>query len=44
MPSSIEKLLKILKLEAELGYENRAVVGGLEKFLPRGKLKHGLQK
>ncbi len=34
MPSSIEKLLKILKLEAELGYENRAVVGGLEKFLP----------
>jgi ATP-dependent DNA helicase RecG len=34
MPSSIDKLLKILKLEAELGYENRAVVGGLEKFLP----------
>lgn len=34
MPSSIEKLLKILKLEVELGYENRAVVGGLEKFLP----------
>jgi ATP-dependent DNA helicase RecG len=34
MPSSIEKLIKILKLEAELGYENRAVVGGLEKFLP----------
>ena len=34
MPSSIEKLQKILKLEAELGYENKAVVGGLEKFLP----------
>ena len=34
MPSSIEKLLKILKLETELGYDNRAVVGGLEKFLP----------
>lgn len=34
MPSSIEKMLKILKLEAELGYENRAVVGGLVKFLP----------
>ena len=34
MPSSIDKLLKILKLETELGYDNRAVVGGLEKFLP----------
>jgi ATP-dependent DNA helicase RecG len=34
MSSSIEKLQKILKLEAELGYENKAVVGGLEKFLP----------
>jgi len=34
MPSSIEKLQKILKLEAELGFENKAVVGGLEKFLP----------
>ena len=34
MQSSIEKLKKILKLEAELGYENKAVVGGLEKFLP----------
>jgi len=34
MSSSIDKLLKILKLEAELGYENRAVVGGLDKFLP----------
>ncbi len=34
MSSSIEKLRKILKLEAELGYENKAVVGGLERFLP----------
>ena len=34
MSSSIEKLQKILRLEAELGYENKAVVGGLEKFLP----------
>ena len=34
MPSLIEKLQKILRLEAELGYENKAVVGGLEKFLP----------
>ncbi len=34
MSSPIEKLQKILKLEAELGYENKAVVGGLEKFIP----------
>lgn len=34
MPASFESLQKILKLEAEYGYENRAVVGGLEKFLP----------
>jgi len=34
MPSSIEKLQKILRLEAELGFENKAVVGGLEKLLP----------
>ena len=35
MPSSIiEKLLKILKLEIELGCENKAVVGGLEKYVP----------
>ncbi len=34
MPSSIEKLQKFLKLEAERGYDNRAVVGGLDKILP----------
>ena len=34
MPSPIEKLKKFFKLEAERGYDNRAVVGGLEKILP----------
>ncbi len=34
MPSSIEKLQKFFKLEAERGYDNRAVVGGLDKILP----------
>ena len=32
MPLSYEKLFKIFKLEAELGYENRAVVGGLQRL------------
>ncbi|MEA3326369.1 MAG: ATP-dependent DNA helicase RecG [Chloroflexota bacterium] len=32
MGRSIDKLYKILKLEAEFGYTNKAVVGGLEKF------------
>lgn len=34
MQPSIDKLQKFLKLEAERGYDNRAVVGGLEKILP----------
>ena len=34
MPSSIEKLLKYFKLERERGFDNRAVVGGLEKTIP----------
>jgi len=34
MPSPIEKLLKFLFLESERGYDNRAVVGGLDKILP----------
>jgi ATP-dependent DNA helicase RecG len=34
MPSPIEKLQKFLKLETERGYDNRAVVGGLDKILP----------
>lgn len=33
MKPSIEKLHKILKLEAERGYDNRAVVGGLERII-----------
>jgi len=32
MQRSIEKLYKILKLEAEFGFNNKAVVGGLEKL------------
>ncbi len=34
MQPSIDKILKFLKLEIERGYDNRAVVGGLEKILP----------
>ncbi len=33
MKKSIKKLQKILKLEAERGYDNRAVVGGLNRIL-----------
>jgi len=32
MASGFDKLTKILKLEQEQGYRNRAVIGGLEKF------------
>jgi len=34
MVSSVEKILKFFKLEVERGYDNRAVVGGLDKILP----------
>ena len=34
MHSSIEKLQKLFRLERERGYDNRAVVGGLDKILP----------
>lgn len=34
MLSSIEKLQKFFKLEIERGFDNRAVVGGLDKILP----------
>ncbi len=34
MHSSIEKLQKLFRLERERGYDNRAVVGGLDKLLP----------
>ncbi len=32
MPTAFEKLTKILNLEKSQGYQNRAVIGGLEKF------------
>jgi len=32
MQRSVEKLTKILKLESEFNYENKAVVGGMEKL------------
>lgn len=34
MHSSIEKLQKLFRLERERGFDNRAVVGGLDKILP----------
>ncbi len=34
MPSPVDKLLKFLSLEIDRGYDNRAVVGGLEKIIP----------
>jgi len=34
MASPIEKLIKFLKLEADRGFDNKAVVGGLEKIIP----------
>ncbi|MFQ5812277.1 MAG: ATP-dependent DNA helicase RecG [Anaerolineae bacterium] len=34
MTPALEKLTKILTLEQEQGYRNRAVIGGLERFAP----------
>jgi ATP-dependent DNA helicase RecG len=34
MSSALEKIRKFLKLEIERGYDNRAVVGGLDKIIP----------
>jgi ATP-dependent DNA helicase RecG len=34
MQSSIEKLQKFFKLEADMGYNNRAVIGGFERLAP----------
>jgi ATP-dependent DNA helicase RecG len=34
MQSAIVKLVKILNLERDMGYMNRAVIGGLDKFAP----------
>jgi len=35
MTSPLKTLQNILKLEQDEGYQNRAVIGGLERFLPR---------
>lgn len=34
MPNSLEKIQKILQLEIQNKFANRAIIGGLEKFLP----------
>ena len=34
MPNSLDKIRKILQLEIQNKYANRAIIGGLEKFLP----------
>jgi ATP-dependent DNA helicase RecG len=39
MLSSIDKLQKFFKLEIERGYDNRAVVGGLDKILPSWEIE-----
>jgi ATP-dependent DNA helicase RecG len=39
MHSPIENLRKIIKLERDRGYDNRAVVGGLEKILPAWEIE-----
>ncbi len=39
MHSSVYKLQKFIKLEIERGYDNRAVVGGLDKILPAWELE-----
>lgn len=44
MQPSIEKFLKFLKLEIERGYDNRAVVGGLEKVLPNWESQARLEQ
>lgn len=47
MPSPVEILQKFLKLEIERNYDNRAVMGGLERILPNWEpnaLESGLEK
>ncbi len=34
MPSALETLIKILRLEQETGFKNTAVIGGLETYVP----------
>ena len=35
MNNAFARLLKILSLERQLGYRNKAVIGGLDKFASR---------
>lgn len=44
MSSCVDKLNRFLRLEAERGYDNRAVVGGLDKFIPAWEKESGLEK
>ncbi|NDJ84683.1 MAG: hypothetical protein GYB66_02250, partial [Chloroflexi bacterium] len=39
MPSAVETLVKILRLEQETGYKNSAVIGGLEAYAPNWVLE-----
>jgi ATP-dependent DNA helicase RecG len=39
MLSSVDKLQKFFRLEIERGYDNRAVVGGLDKILPSWEME-----
>lgn len=39
MPSALEKLVKILRLEQETGYKNTAVIGGLESYINNWKVE-----
>ncbi len=32
MPSALETLVKVLKLEQDMGYQDKAVIGGLQSF------------
>lgn len=39
MPSPVEKIIKFFRLEIDRGFDNRAVVGGLDKILPSWQLE-----
>ena len=44
MQTPVETLLKFLRLEIEKKYDNRAVIGGLEKVLPAWQADARTQK
>ncbi|MCE1254490.1 MAG: ATP-dependent DNA helicase RecG [Anaerolineae bacterium] len=44
MLSSIEKIRKFLKLEADRGFDNKAVLGGLNKVVPAWQTEANIQK